>query len=253
MRMILSMFRKDLKIYLLSPLAYTIGGVFLLIVGYLYINALAYYILQVSRWGGYGLNATKFIFYPLFQNILFLLIFLVPVLTMRTFPEEETSGTLELLLTSPITELQIVMGKFLASYFIYVVILAILLYIPFTLSRAGELDIGLIVSGYIGMLLAGAAFFSVGVFAASLTKRQATAAMVAFALLILLWFVNWAASNLGTDYPVLGGILWRLAIFNRVRPFSEGVIDLRNIVFFASLFVLFLYLSVMSLASRRWK
>lgn len=253
MKMILSMFRKDLKIYLLSPLAYTVVGAFLLVVGYFYINVLAYYILQVSRWGGYGLNSTKFILYPLFQNILFLLIFLVPVLTMRSFPEEEAAGTFELLLTSPITEFQIVMGKFLASYFIYAVSLAILLYIPFTLSKAGELDIGLIVSGYVGMLLAGAAFFSAGIFAASLTKRQATASMLAFALLILLWFINWAASNVGTSYPILGGVLWRLALFNRVRAFSEGVIDLRNIVFFVSLTVLFLYLSVISLASRRWK
>jgi len=222
-------------------------------VGYLYINSLAYYILQVSRWGGYGFNATKFLFYPLFQNVLFLLIFLVPVLTMRTFPEEEASGTFELLLTSPITEFQIVMGKFLASYFIYLITLAILLYIPITLRKAGELDIGLLISGYVGMLLAGAAFFAAGVFAASLTRRQATASMVSFALLLLLWFINWAASNLGTDYPVLGGILWRLAIFNRVRAFSEGVIDLRNVIFFVSLTVIFLYLSVMSLASRRWK
>ncbi|MDK2870830.1 MAG: gliding motility-associated transport system permease protein [bacterium] len=250
---IFSMFRKDLKIYLLSPLAYTVVGAFLLVVGYFYINVLAYYILQVTRWGGYGINSTKFILYPIFQNVLFLLIFLVPVLTMRSFPEEESAGTFELLLTSPITEFQIVMGKFLSSYFIYCVALAILLYIPITLSKAGELDVGLIVSGYVGMLLAGAAFFSAGIFTASLTKRQATASMLAFALLILLWFVNWAASNIGTSYPILGEILWRLALFNRVRAFSEGVIDLRNVVFFISLTVLFLYLSVISLASRRWK
>ncbi len=253
MRGTISIFKKDLKIYLFSPLAYTLIGAFLLIVGYLYINVLAYYILQLSRWGGFSFNSTKFIFYPVFQDVLFLLIFLVPVLTMRSFPEEESSGTFELLLTSPLTDFQIVMGKFLASYVVYLIVLAILLYMPITLSRAGKLDLGLIVSGYLGMLLAGAAFIAAGVFAASLTKRQATASMLAFAILIMLWFINWAASNFGTTFPIVAKILEKLAIFNRVKHFSEGVIDLRDVVFFVSLTVLFLYLSVISLSSRRWK
>jgi ABC-2 type transport system permease protein len=226
---------KEFKSYLTSPMFYVVGGIFLALTGYFFAyGASAYAQTSIKDFLGAG-------------NILLLL--LAGVMTMRLIAEERKMGTLELLLTSPLRDSEVVVGKFLGGLGSLVVLLVLTLYYPILLKIFGDPDVGPFVTGYIGLFLLGAAALAVGLFASSLTSNQVVAVVVSWAILFALWY----GGNLADFLPQKLGTTVGYFSFSFYAPdFANGVIDTRGIVYFLSVIVLFLFLSVRSLENSRW-
>jgi ABC-2 type transport system permease protein len=180
-------------------------------------------------------------------NIL-LLIFAI-VLTMRTLAEEKKLGTWELLLTSPVRDSDVVLGKFLGSFGIMFVMLALTLFYPLLLVIYGDPDMGPIFTSYLGLVLLGGTALSIGIFASSLTANQIVAAVVSGAILFGLWVIGIVATN---TPQALQQILSYLSISSHSAAFEAGIIDTRDIVYYVSITALFLYASIRSLEASRW-
>ncbi len=227
-----SVFKKDFRGMFLSPLAYVVIAVFFAFNSLLIIPGMQ----TADMRGAFGLMATMFIF-------------VIPLLTMRVFSEELRSGTDELLMTSPITLPQIVIGKYLAVVGLIVVILAISLQYVYIIAKFGNPDWGPIATGYIGLFLLGSAFAAFGVFASSLTKNQIVAGVLALIVSLLLVVIEVVSSMVG---PKAADILDKIGIINHYYDFDKGVIDSTHIIYYIGFIVLFLFLTVRSLDSRRW-
>ncbi|MBV9358117.1 MAG: ABC transporter permease subunit [Chloroflexi bacterium] len=234
MRNVLAIAERELRAYFLSPLAYVVIFLFLALAGYLF--AL---ILNSSR------EATLT---PLIQNVSVLFLFIVPAVSMRLLSEEQRSGTIELLLTNPVQEWQVVVGKFLASVVLLLVMLALTVLYPIFLLIFGNPDKGPILAGYLGVLLQGAAFMAVGLFASSLTQNQIIAALLAFAFLLILWLSDNLGQFLG---GTLGSIVSYVSVTNHFQDFPNGVINSKDVVYYLTLIAGGLVLSTLTLQGRR--
>ena len=186
---------------------------------------------------------------PLLGNISIIILLFLPLLTMRLMAEEKKLGTWELLLTAPVRDTEVVLGKFLGTLGIMVVMLAFTLYYPLLLLIFGDPDIGPIITSYVGLFLLGSAALSVGIFASSLSSNQIVAAVVSGALLFALWFVGLAASYLP---EALGEVVQSLSLSHHFEDFYRGIIDTRAIVYYLSVTALFLFLTIRSLETGRW-
>lgn len=226
---------REFKSYLASPMAYVVTGIFLVLTGFLFsISSATYFETSIRGFLGIG-------------SILLLL--LASVLTMRLLAEERKMGTLELLLTAPVRDSEVILGKFLGSLGILTVMLAPTLYYPILLWRFGDPDWGPIATGYLGLFLLGSVSLAVGLFASSLTSNQLVAAVVAGGILFALWFVGMAADLLP---EALGEVIGYLSLSYHFPDFMRGVIDTRGIIYYLSITVLFLFLAIRSLESSRW-
>jgi ABC-2 type transport system permease protein len=239
MNKIRSVARRELRAYFDSPIAY----VFLLA----FVGAATFTFFNVSAFFARGQADLR----GLFDAVPLLILALVPALTMRLWAEEAKQGTLELLLTLPANDFELVAGKFLASWALLGVGLALTLPLAVTVSVLGNLDWGPVVGGYLGALLLGAAYLAVGQFLSALTENQ----ILAFILALL---VCLALYGIGTE-PFYGlfsdrtaGVLRSLGTGSRFDSVARGVIDLRDLLYYGSLTVFFLALSVAALRSRRW-
>jgi ABC-2 type transport system permease protein len=179
--------------------------------------------------------------------------FVIPMLTMRAFAEEKATGTMELLMTSPVREVELVVGKYLAACSLYFALLVLTLQYPAFLIAYGEPDLGPLYTGYLGLMLIGMAFIALGLFTSSLTANQIVAAVMGFVTLLLLYVLYWP-----TQYKTgaFSKIIQYVCVYSRVNwesDLSKGILDTRDLVFFASFIFIFLFLSVRSLASSRWR
>ncbi len=227
--------RKEFKSYLTSPMAYIVTGIFLVLTGFFFTVSPATY----SQTSINGFLDTGSI----------LLLLLAAVLTMRLLAEERKMGTLELLLTAPVRDSEVILGKFLGSLGMLTVMLALTLYYPILLISFGDPDIGPIVTGYLGLFLLGATSLAVGIFASSLTSNQIVAAVVAGGILFALWFVGMGAGLLP---QALGDIVGYLSLSYYFPDFMRGVIDTRGVIYYLSITTLFLFLAIRSLENSRW-
>jgi ABC-2 type transport system permease protein len=192
------------------------------------------------------LNKTSSLVHIFFQAaVLFLLI--VPVITMRQFAEERKTGTLELLLTAPVREIDIVVAKFLASMAVNLVMLALSLTYAFVLEAYGTLDWGPIYSGYLGLVLFTAALVSLGLTISALTANQIVAATVSLGLFLLLWMIDTLGSLLPSPFD---NLVLSVSLLAHFTPFATGALYLSDVGFFVSLILLGLCLSVRALARR---
>jgi len=171
------------------------------------------------------------------------------VLTMRLLAEERKMGTAELLLTAPVRDSEIVVGKFLGSLGILAVMLVLTFYYPVLLMWFGDPDLGPIATGYLGLFLLGCASLAVGLFASSLTSNQIVAAVVAGGILFALWFLGWTTDFLPEG---LGKVIGYMSLSYYFSDFTRGVIDTRAVVYYLSIMGLFLFLTVRSLENSRW-
>jgi len=187
---------------------------------------------------------------PLLQNVSVVALFVLPLITMRTYAEEKRSGTIELLLTSPLTDFQIIMGKFIGAVALYALMLAITLPHMAVLFIYGNPEWKPIVTGYLGLLLMGASFISMGLWISSLTRNQIVAGMITFAMFLLLWTINWAIDSAG---PTMQKILTALSITDHFDDFAKGVIALRHLVYYLSFISFGLFLTAKSVDSERWR
>jgi ABC-2 type transport system permease protein len=248
----LAIAQKELKAYFASPVAYIVIGLFALLFGYFFYALLVFFEQQSRQMMGFGgsMNVNEQLVGPLFLNASVVLLFVLPMITMRTYAEEKRSGTIELLLTAPLTDLQIILGKFLGAMGLYAAMLAITFIHMGLLFAYGEPEWRPIVTGYLGMLLMGGCFISVGLFISSLTKNQIVAAFVTFAVFLLLWIINWVASFAG---PTTQQILNYLAITEHLHDFTRGILDTRHLVYYLSVIAFGLFLTARSVDVERWR
>jgi ABC-2 type transport system permease protein len=200
--------------------------------------------------GAGQINVNSMAIRPLLSNIAVVALFMLPLITMRTYAEEKRTGTIELLLTSPLTDTQIVLGKFLGAAALYAVMLAVTWIHIGILFVYGNPEWKPIVTGYLGLLLMGASFISIGLLISSLTRNQIVAGMVTFAVLLLLWTVNWMSESAG---PTMQKILSALSITERFDDFSKGVLSVSHLVYYVSFITFGLFLTAKSVDSERWR
>lgn len=250
-----AIYKRELSAFFISPIAYVVAGVFLIICGYFFYSLTAFYHL-VSFQAGHGamfggrLNPTEGIIRPLVANMGVISLFVVPLLTMRLFAEEKRQGTIELLFTYPVTDLQALAGKFTAALTVYLSMLAVTGIYPLFLAWITELEAGPVAAGYLGLVLLGAAFVAIGCFASSLTENQIIAAVVTFGLLLMLWVVGWSA-DVATGS--ISRLLSYLSLIEHLEGFSKGVVETRSVVYYLSVTVFGLFLTLRVLESRRWR
>ncbi len=238
MRNVVPLTQRELAASFFSPIAYVVGCVFLLFTGY-------YFVTQVLVPGNEASMR------PLFAAMTGILVFAVPLLTMRLVSEELSSGTIETLMTAPVTDAEVILGKFFGVLSLYAALLATTiphLLILLSLSRP---HLGVILFGYVGMLLIGALYIAVGLFASCCTRHQLLAAIIAMAILAVFTFlVDYFADFAGAT---LRGILMYVNVPAHFDEFTKGILDTRSLVFFASTTAFFLFLATKVLESKRWR
>ncbi len=253
---ILAIAHKELKSYFASPIAYIVIGLWALLYGYFFVAILSFFVRQSMQMGQLGMqgpqamNVNQQLIRPLLQNVTILILFLMPMVTMRTYSEEKRSGTIELLLTSPLTDLQIVLGKFLGAMALYGVMLAVTGIHIGLLFVYGHPEWKPIVAAYLGLLLLGGCFISLGLFISSLTKNQIVAGMVTFAVFLMLWVITWIGSFSG---PTLDKLTQYLSIIDHFDDFQKGVLDTTHLIYYVSFITFGLFLTAKSVDSERWR
>ena len=245
---------KELRSLYSSPIAWVLMGLFAALFGGFYTVYLNYFMSQAlqSQFGGGGssMNVNASMIRPVLSNFSVLMLFLLPVVTMRTYAEEKRSGTIELLLTSPITDLEIVLGKFLGTIGMFAGLLAVTFLYIIILFAFGRPDWRPIVTGYLGLFLLGTCFLSVGLFISSTTKNQMVAAAASFIAALFMWIVGWFSDSAGTTF---GAVLSYLSITEHMEDFSKGIIDTKHVVFYLSFIVFGLYITLKSTDAERWR
>jgi ABC-2 type transport system permease protein len=184
------------------------------------------------------------------MNSAIIILFIMPMITMRTYAEEKRSGTIELLLTSPLTDLEIIFGKFLGALGLYSAMLAVTLFDIALLFFFGRPEWRAILAGYLGLLLLGGCFVALGLLISRLTKNQIVAGVVTFAVFLMLWIVNWTADQAG---PTMRAVLNHLSIIDHFDDFARGVIDTKHVVYYLSFITFGLFLTAKSVDSERWR
>jgi ABC-2 type transport system permease protein len=227
---------RELRSYFLSPVAYLVAAFFVFGSGLLF-----WLILQSNREASLR---------GLIQNVHVLFLFVVPMISMRLLAEEQRLGTMELLMTNPIQEWEIVIGKFLGSALLVVSMLVATLVFPFFLFVFGTPDVGPIITGYLGAVLQGSAFLAVGLLASSLTESQIVSAVVSFVVLLALWL----SDNIGqASGGLFGQIVGYTSLINHIQGFSQGVIETKDVIFYLTVIGAGLVLSTLSLQSKRYR
>jgi len=245
---------KEIRGYFTSPIAYIVIGFFALLFGYFFYALLSIFerqSMQVQmQMGGGGMNINQMLIAPLLMNASVLVLFVLPMVTMRTYSEEKRSGTIELLLTSPITDFEIIMGKFLGALALFAAMLAVTLVHMGVLFMFGTPEWKPIATGYLGLLLMGGSFLSLGLFISSLTRNQIVAGMITFSVFLLLWVINWVSTFVG---PTAQTILGYLSITEHFDDFAKGIIDTKHVVYYLSFIAMGLFLTMKSVDSERWR
>ena len=251
---VIAIAHKELKSYFASPIAYIVIGFFVLLFGFFYYTLLMIFNQQSMQMTGFQgapvQNVNDQMIRPLFLNASVIVLFVLPMITMRTYSEEKRSGTIELLLTSPLTDFQIIMGKFLGAMALYAAMLAVTFIHMGILYAFGSPEWIPIATGYLGMLLMGGCFISAGLLISSLTKNQIVAGMITFAVFLLLWVINWIGSFTG---PTTKAVLDYLSITNHLDDFTRGILDTKHLVYYLSFIAFGLFLTVRSVDSERWR
>jgi ABC-2 type transport system permease protein len=253
---VIAIAQKELKSYFSSPIAYIVIGLWALLYGYFFVAILSFFVrqsMQMSQFGMQGpqaMNVNQQLIRPLLQNVTILILFLMPMVTMRTYSEEKRSGTIELLLTAPVTDFQIIMGKFLGAMFLYAIMLAVTAIHIGLLFVYGQPEWKPIVTAYLGLLLLGGCFIALGLLISSLTSNQIVAGMVTFAVFLLLWVITWIGSFSG---PTVDKLTTYLSIIDHWDDFGKGVIDTTHVIYYLSFITFGLFLTAKSVDSERWR
>jgi ABC-2 type transport system permease protein len=255
MRGIMAVFKKEITITFSSPIFYAATFIFMVVSGYFfYTNAMIYTIRSFQAgqnpFLAERLNLSDFVVKPFFGDMAIVLLLMLPLITMRAYAEEKKMGTIELLFTYPISDGAVLAGKFAASMFTLLTMLVGTLLPLILLETFAHLDWGLILSGYLGILLLGASFIALGLFTSSLTENQIIAAVLSFGAFLLFWIIGWAKSFAG---PPLGSILEHISIVVHLDSFVRGLIDSRDLVFYLVFIFFWLFVTLRFLNTRFWR
>lgn len=231
----LAIIKKEIKSYFYSPIAYVLIGLFIFLTSLLFFLPNLQY--QMADFNGS------------LSNMGFILVFIVPILTMRILAEDRKNGTEVLLITSPVSLTNVVVGKYLATCFVFLVLTVITFLYPIILLIFGGPITVQLIGGYIGFILLGAAFISVGIFASSLTENQVIAAVIGFVSLVFMWVADGISGLVGGfGAKVLG---W-FSLLTRYKDFNKGILGLSPIIYYLSFIAVFLFLTIRVIEKRRW-
>ncbi len=246
--------KKEVRAYFTSPVAYVVMTVFLVLTGFFFYSLIWWFNAQSAQmqnpYAAQQMNINQMVFGPLFGNMSIILLLMLPLVTMRLFAEEKKAGTDELLLTSPISVAQIVLGKFLAALFFLFALLLLTGLLTLFAFLFGNPELAPILNGYLGLLLMGAAFLAVGLFFSSLTENQIVAAISTFGALLLFWIINWAASAASGFWK---DVLNYISLFQHFDNATQGILDTTDIIYFVSFAFFGLFLTHSVIQSRRWR
>jgi gliding motility-associated transport system permease protein len=239
MRNIGTLTQRELSSQFVSPIAYVVIALFLLVSGIFFASD------NFLPGGEATVRPILGSYMPI------ILVFVLPMLTMRLLSEEFRGGTIETLMTAPVNDTEVIVGKFLGTLSFYCIMLATTLVYPILVSMYGSLDVGLVAATYIGLLLVGGLYISVGLFFSTCTSNQVIAVLCSFVFLAVFTFL---ANYLARDQEGwLRVVLQHLSIISHFQDFSRGLIDSNHVVFFVTSTLLFLFLGVKALEFRRWR
>lgn len=254
MRNIWTICRRELYAYFVSPIAWVLLTIFAVLSGgFTYLIAAAF--IRASIEGqmsgqSFPMNVNEQVIAPLFSNMAVVGLFLIPLISMRLFAEEKRQGTIELLVTSPVHDLEIIVGKWLSAVLMYGALLLVLFADYSFLFLYGNPDWKPVATGFLGILLQGACLLAFGTFISTLTRNQIVAGAIGFALALVLWILNWTTSFGNSDTVQ---VLNYLSIVSHMDSFSRGVIDTKDLVYYLSMIFFGLFLTARSLDSLRWR
>jgi len=254
MRSVLLICRKELNAYFASPIAYLLMAFYGLIFGWVMFGATRQFLAQSFQMqmqgGGAPMSINDWIISPLLGLSSTITLFLIPMITMRLFAEEKRSGTIELLLTSPVTDTQIILGKWLGAMLLYICILAMSMINLALLFAWGKPDLKPVLVAYLGLLLQGGALLAIGAFISSTTKNQIVAGGVTFFVCLFLWLLSWFTAN---DTSSLYRVMNYISIVTHFENFSRGVVESKDAVFYVSMIFFALFITSRAMESLRWR
>lgn len=234
----LTIAKRELTAYFASPIAYVVIAAYLVIMGLLF----SWVLVQPLMYREAELG-------PVLSSAPVILLLVAPAITMRLLAEEQRTGTIELLLTAPVDDWEVVLGKFLAAFALFLTMTALTLYYPLLLMVFGNPDRGVIAAGYLGLILLGASFLSIGLLASSLTQNQVAAAMISLGIILALWLIGLLA-NMVTGQA--GDIIRYISIINHYSDFLKGLVNTKDVIYYLSVTAAGLFLTIRSLETRRW-
>jgi ABC-2 type transport system permease protein len=257
MRNIFAIVERELRAYFNSPIAYVMLTGFLFLSGIVFqgilTNVLEYQLrsaMQSAQMGARPIDAPYIITREFMNTVSVLLLFMVPMMTMGLFAEEKKRGTIELLLTAPLTDLQVVLGKFFAAVSFLVILLATTLIPVSLLYYFGSPASGPILAIYLGVFLYGLAAISIGVFVSTLTENQIISGILGFVIALALWFLEFLSSR---AEGATKAVMEYLSVINHLSDFMRGIIASSHIIFYVSLTLVGLFLTYRSIESLRWR
>jgi ABC-2 type transport system permease protein len=254
MRNIWTICRKELRSYFVSPVAYLLLAMFSLIFGFFFWNALGYFVVEgiemQMRGQAVPMNINEQIIRPLLSNASVLGLFFIPMITMRLFAEEKRTGTIELLITSPVRDLEIVLGKWFAALILYACLLFFTALNFSFLFLYGNPDWKPLAVGYLGLLLQAGGLLAIGTFISTLTKNQIVAGAATFGVCLLLWVLEWVS---GYETAMWAQVLAYLSVITHFESFGRGVIESKDAIFYFTLIFLGLFFTTRSMESLRWR
>ena len=254
MRNIWIICRKELHGYFVSPVAYLLLTMFAVIFGFFYWNSVGYFNMvgleSQMRGQAFPMSVNEYVIRPLLSNVSVIGLFFIPMITMRLFAEEKRTGTIELLATSPIRDMEVILGKWLAALLLYAVLLAFTAINFAFLFRYGTPDWKPLAIGYLGLVLQAGGLLAIGTFISTLTKNQIIAGAATFGVCLLLWVLEWVA---GYETATWAKVLAYLSVITHFDSFAKGVLDMKDAIFYLSVIFLGLFFTSRSMESLRWR
>lgn len=259
MRNALTIFRREIRSYFVSPVAYVLLVAFLGLSGWYFYNLLSRFLLLAASATEQAIqleqpppivNINMGVMRPWFSIAAELLLFLAPIVTMKLLAEERGTGRLDLLVSAPLTDLQLIMGKYLAGLALALLFIGGTIVYPLLLFHYGNPEPGQILAGYMGLVLLAAALIALGTLISSLTGNQVIAAAGSFGVIVLLWVIGIVASGEGTAW---GAVLSYLSMVEHFGDFANGVIESQHVVFYFSFVLFSLFLTLRAIESQRWR
>jgi ABC-2 type transport system permease protein len=248
-----AVFKREMYGFFASPVFYVVGTIFLILCGYFFYTSVAYFSLisfQAAQNPNIGVqvNLNEMVIRPFLNDVSIILLLITPLLTMRLLAEEKKNGTIELLLTYPIREWAVLMGKAMATLAVIGGLLVSTGIYMVLLSWVGNPEWGAVFSGYLGLLLLACGFVSLGLFVSALTENQIVAGISGFGVLLMFWIIGWIGSVSG---PGVGPLVRYLSLLEHMESFSQGVLDSRDVIFYLTFSVFFFFLTLRYLDSQR--
>src|SRR5215475_4275036 len=254
MRNVWILCRKELRSYFVSPIAYLLLAMFAIVFGFFFWNVVGYFVYAgmeaQMRGSAFPLNVNEQVIRPLVSNVSVIGLFLIPMITMRLFAEEKRNGTIELLVTSPVRDFEVILGKWLAAVLLYAGML-LLTAVNFSwLFRYGNPDWKPLAIAYLGLVLQAGALLAIGTFISTLTRNQIIAGAVTFGVCLLLWVLGWVS---GYETATWARVLAYMSVITHFESFGKGVLDSKDAVFYVAVIFLGLFFTARSMESLRWR